>query len=72
MSREQAEKLMLAIDGLRANLETIRALIESFVEEEIVPTAPISVDGVCSHANTRSISTHGGEVNLCDDCGVML
>jgi hypothetical protein len=75
MRKDEADKLQLALDGVMANLETLRVVIGQLVTE--IPlerrTEPIiteqSVDSnVCSHENIRQIETMGGTKSYCFDC----
>ena len=68
MNSNEAERILLALDGITANIETLRSLIEGNIEED----APIVRDGKCLHPKTREIQTLGTTVMFCDDCGYQL
>jgi hypothetical protein len=69
MNKKEAESILLALDGISANLETLRSMISGMVVPE---PAQIWESGVCQHQRTREIVTHGGAVRFCDDCGYEL
>lgn len=75
MRKDEAEKIELALDGIMANLETLRTVIGQLTDE--IPlerhTAPLMSDqltesNTCSHENIRQIETMGGIQTYCFDC----
>ena len=71
MNKQEAERLQLALDGISANLETIRSLISGMViEQPIEQWQPASTE--CRHATIREINTMGEAMRFCDDCGYEL
>lgn len=76
MFKEESEKLQLALDGIMANLETLRMVIAQMVTEmppESHPEAQINTEttdsNICSHENIRQIETMGGTKTYCFECG---
>ena len=67
MNKDEADKILLALDGVIANIETLRSLVENQVNSE----TPI-FNSPCGHTSIREISTHGGNTTFCDDCGYQL
>jgi hypothetical protein len=67
MNRVEGDKFLLALDGVVANIETLRSLIA----QSIVEVDPIT-DGICHHFKVREIQTHGANAIFCDDCGYQL
>ena len=76
MRKDEAEKLELALDGIMANLETLRMVVSQLVDEqpteshtelEITQEAPDS--NICSHEDIRQIETMGGTKTHCFECG---
>jgi len=68
MNKDEANQISLALDGISANIETLRLLINNSVETAI----PALADGSCGHTQIREIQTHGGNTMFCDDCGYQL
>ena len=76
MRKDEAEILELALDGIIANLETLRMVIAQLVEEmaperhtEPQITMNESDLNICSHENLRQIETMGGTKTYCFECG---
>lgn len=70
MTRGEAERILLAIDGIRANLESLRVIVEmSIVEPEELP--PINI-GICPHEQVTDLATYAGNVSMCKQCGETL
>lgn len=67
MNKEQAQIVLMALEGLQANIDTLRSLVSSMVIEP-----KQVVDGVCQHLQTREIQTHGSNTTWCDACGTQL
>lgn len=75
MNRNEAQKLELALDGIMANLETLRTVIaqltdETPLEKHTEPLIPSegAESNTCSHENIRQIETMGGIQSYCFDC----
>lgn len=67
MNKEQAQIVLMALEGLQANIDTLRSLVASMITE------PAKVEnGPCTHSQTRKIQTHGGMTTWCDACGNQL
>lgn len=63
MSRSDSERIILALDGIAAQVETLRGLVSDMMEREQ------PVDSGCKHTNMREIRTMGGIVGaFCEDC----
>lgn len=76
MHKHEAEKIELALDGIMANLETLRTVIrqmcnETASQDEITPdTTTLTGDpDTCLHENIREIETMGGVQAHCFECG---
>jgi len=76
MRKDEAEKLELALDGIMANLETLRMVIAQLVDETVPHsrTEPKNLksdpdSNICSHENIRQIETMGGTKIYCFECG---
>jgi len=77
MQESEAKKLLMALDGLAAYLETIRNLVVSSIQSEVEqPAQPktkkiidMIPDEKCLHSNTLEIETLGGVSVICDGCG---
>jgi hypothetical protein len=76
MLRDEAERLQLALDGIVANIETLRAVIAQGVDKEAPEsrTEPLSPNSdpdsnTCSHPQLRQIDTMGGTKTYCFECG---
>jgi len=77
MQESEAKKLLMALDGLAAYLETIRNLVVSSIESEVEqPAQPktkkiidMIPDEECLHSNTLEIETLGGVSVMCNGCG---
>ena len=67
MGKEQAQIIIMALEGLQANIDTLRSLVTSMIIEP-----QQFVDGVCQHLQTREIQTHGSNTTWCDACGTQL
>lgn len=67
MNKDEADRISLALDGISANIETLRLLINNSIESVLIP-----INGSCGHAKIREIQTHGGNTTFCDDCGYQL
>lgn len=80
MQESEAKKILMALDGLAAYLETIRNLVVGAIEVESIPEpAPKSKkildmipNEVCLHEQTLEIETLGGSALLCNGCGQQL
>jgi hypothetical protein len=75
MNKQEADRLQLALDGVSANIETIRSLIAGMVVEPAIE--PIveewkPVSNECRHIDIREISTMGNSQRFCNDCGYEL
>ena len=75
MRKDEAEKLELALDGVMANLETLRVVIGQLITEiplerrtEPQITGQPSDSNICLHENIRQIETMGGTKSYCFDC----
>lgn len=71
MKKLEAEKILMALDGLAAYLETIRNLVISSIEEEQVAKSKILdliPNATCLHENTRNLDTLGESSSMCLDC----
>ena len=71
----EAKKILMALDGLAAYLETIRNLIVSSItqdepEEESKAATILRLipNALCLHENSIAIETLGGSSRLCNDC----
>lgn len=64
MNKNQAQIILMALEGLQANIDTLRNLVLSMTEEP-----KLAPDGVCTHSETREIQTHGSSTTWCDACG---
>lgn len=64
MNEKQAQIVLIALDGLQANIDTLRNLVLSMISEPETDTA-----GPCLHSDTRQIQTHGSSTTWCDACG---
>lgn len=88
MKDSEAKKILMALDGLAAYLETIRNLVISSIDAEI-PAEPepapqpkkkskaemimgMMPDEKCIHETTLELETLGGISVMCNDCGVQL
>jgi hypothetical protein len=76
MRRDEAEKLAVAIDGVLANLETMRLVLSQMVDDSppVSRTEPFMAindpdANICSHEQLRQIETMGGIKSYCFDCG---
>lgn len=76
MLRDEAERLELALDGIVANIETLRAVIAQGVDKEAPESRtgppspnPDSASNICSHPQLRQIDTMGGTKTYCFECG---
>ena len=72
MYKQEADRLQLALDGIVANIETLREVISRSIDPEppeqladtiIDPTQP------CTHPDIRQIDTMGGSKTYCFECG---
>ena len=71
MNKQESERLLLALDGISANLETVRSLISGMViEQPIEQWQPVSSE--CRHTSVREINTMGEAMRFCNDCGYEL
>lgn len=75
MNKNEAQKIELALDGIMANLETLRTVIGQLTEENPLErhTEPQIADrgsesNICLHENIRQIETMGGTQSYCFDC----
>lgn len=64
MNKEQAQIVLMALEGLQANIDTLRNLVLSMISE---PKSAFA--GACTHSDTRQIQTHGSSTTWCDACG---
>ena len=62
MNSRESEQILLAIDGLSANIETLRSLIKSMVDE-----LPAITD--CRHEEMQERQTMQGTYRFCPSCG---
>lgn len=63
MSKSDSERIILALDGIAAQVETLRGLVSDMMEK----TEP--VESGCTHSNIREVRTMGGIVGaFCEDC----
>lgn len=74
MKKLEADKILMALDGLAAYLETIRNLVISQIDSEVPPPTKLRLidmisDEECLHENFRQIDTLGESIQMCDDCG---
>lgn len=72
MYKDEAEKLLLALDGIAANVETLRAVISMSIEAtppSIVSNLVIDPNQECTHPELRPIDTMGGTKTYCFECG---
>ncbi len=75
MFKWEADRIELALDGLIANIETLRAVIGQSVDEKPAtgPTEPftgqLQDSGSCPHPNLKEIETMGGNKSYCFECG---
>jgi len=76
MSKDEAERLELAINGIIANLETLRMVLSQMVAENppVSHSEPKNTENdpdsnICSHENIRQIETMGGTKSYCFQCG---
>lgn len=74
MKKLEADKILMALDGMAAYLETIRNLVVSQISEDVPPPAKLRLldmipDEGCLHENSRQIDTLGESIQMCDDCG---
>ena len=83
MKESESKKILMALDGLAAYLETIRNLVVSSIEDEPAPPFDgkqskaqmimgMIPDEACLHENVIKIDTLGGTQELCNDCGLQL
>ena len=86
MQESEAKKLLIALDGLAAYLETIRNLVVSSIRdnelaEEEAPKKKLSTakklldmipNEPCLHEDTIELQTLGGISMLCNTCGMQV
>lgn len=64
MSKSEKEKLLLALDGVAAQLQTLRELVMTMNDD----TKDDSNE--CKHQNIKEVRTMAGLVGaFCEDCG---
>jgi hypothetical protein len=75
MNKDEAQKIELALDGIMANLETLRTVIGQLTDENplethtgLLTTDQEAESNICSHENIRQIETMGGIQSYCFDC----
>jgi len=75
MNKDEAQKIELALDGIMANLETLRTVIGQLTDENpleahtrLLTTDQEAESNTCSHENIRQIETMGGIQSYCFDC----
>jgi hypothetical protein len=64
MNKENAQIVLMALEGLQANIDTLRNLVLSMITEPKIASL-----GPCAHNETREIQTHGSTTTWCDACG---
>lgn len=85
MKDSEAKKVLMALDGLAAYLETIRNLVISSIDEpepnqfaeNVAQTKGQMIMGLmpdaeCAHENVLKLETLGGVQEMCNDCGAQL
>jgi hypothetical protein len=78
MQESEAKKILMALDGLAAYLETIRNLVVSSIEapaeQPVKPKKIIDMipNEECLHPDTLEIETLGGVSAMCNGCGQQL
>jgi len=64
LSKEEMDKLLLALDGVSAQLQTLRELVLTMSDSEQ------SAGDECRHKDIKEIRTMAGLVGaFCEDCG---
>lgn len=70
MQESEAKKLLMALDGIAAYLETTRTLVLSMIVAPPAPQQEVIEDlGRCKHENVLNLETMAGSTQLCNDCG---
>lgn len=73
MNKAEADKFLMAIDGLAANLETLRNLVISSIEPEANKSLLEMIpDEGCKHENLRELATMNASNSMCIQCGELL
>lgn len=64
MSKDEMDKLLLALDGVAAQLQTLRELVLTMSDSEE------TASNECKHKDIKEIRTMAGLVGaFCQDCG---
>ena len=75
MHKGEADIIQLALDGIMANIETLRAVIAQSVDEKPATGHTELISGQsespasCNHPNLKEIETMGGTNAYCFECG---
>jgi hypothetical protein len=72
LQRDEADRILMALDGVMAYLDTIRSLVKSSISvPEQIDFAPVvsSDPDVCEHPNAVEVQTLGEQHMVCHACG---
>jgi hypothetical protein len=72
LQKDEADRILMALDGVMAYLETIRSLVKgSVTSPEPAQLAPISSSdpNVCEHPDAVEVQTLGELHMVCHACG---
>lgn len=73
MDKSEADKILLALDGLAANIETIRNLVLGSINPtKTNKLLDLIADESCQHINRQVLNTMESTNEICNDCGQIL